>query len=230
VFDYRHKESSGRRTYTARGWPDEDNDYSPLPKETQYYRLWYSDDGSTWIPTSWLKTHGSGSDWFFLIPQAASSTRYYAVTSIEHSGLESRSLSNTWQVTLDGDGAITTSAEDGAYPASPGADNTIYETAPDTPTSVAYAHQSGDADQEGQYTITWNEPDDTRFVRHYNIYANDGSSPSIQQQDIIASIPKRWCSSGACSWIDCFGNADGSTDYAVTSVDRWGNESDAGSE
>lgn len=230
MFDFRHKEESGRRTYTDRGWPDEDNDNAPLPREIEYYRLWYSNDGSTWVPASWLKTPGDGSDWFYLIPQAVSTTRYYALTSIEYSGLESRTLSNTWQVTLDGDGAITTSAEDGAYPADPGGDDTIYATAPDAPSGVAATHQAAPADQVGQYTIEWTEPDDSRFIRYYNIYAMDDEAPSIDANFRIASIPKGWCSAGVCSWIDCFGATDGGTDYIVTAVDRWGNESTAGAE
>ena len=71
----------------------------------------------------------------------------------------------------------------------------------------------GDSDFATMYTAS--------TLRHYNIYAADGTTPSAVQQDRIASIPV----AAGTEYVDWLGAADGSTQYAVTAVDSQGNES-----
>ena len=102
-----------RRGYTERGWPDEDSDPAPLPREIREFRLWRctgtcTASSGTWTPLTqvdygifntydfsdgiWRSGNEASNTWT-LTSSAASSTQYfYAVTSVEWSGLESRTL------------------------------------------------------------------------------------------------------------------------------------------
>ena len=228
LFDFRQN-TNNPRTYTARGWPDENNDSPPLPKEIRGFRLWTSSKGSQWIPLpekSRLGADRSRTDWFYDVNQELGTTRYYGVTSIEHSGIESHRLSNIWKVTLDGTGKITEKTEGSLYPADPGGESHFYKSAPLSPKNVVYVHKKAPpVNKDGQYTIEWDEPEDTIMIRYYNIYAEDGSVPTVDQSNRIASIARGWCQDGKCKWVDVFGNPNGTTKYKLTSVDYQGNES-----
>ena len=69
--------------------------------------------------------------------------------------------------------------------------------------------------------------ENTSLIRYYNIYAEDGSTPTVHQENRIASISADACSDGNCSWVDWLGDTNGTTRYAITAVDSQGNESDA---
>jgi len=111
------------RGYTTRGWPIEGTDNPPPPRETKYFRLWKSPDGiNGWKPFGTVQAEifsrynfatgvWTGNDYWEITDPAPSG--YYAVTSVEWSGLESRVLSNI--VAADG----TQLSE---YPADPGGD------------------------------------------------------------------------------------------------------------
>ena len=126
-------------------------------------------------------------------------TFYYAVTSIEHSGLESKSLSNIYSITVSGGSG--TGSQDTAYPSNPGDD--------------------------GDFYTSYNVNNAKKLIRYYNIYAEDGSNPSIDQTNRVASVSNNACSGSKCSWIDCIGYTGGTTQFVVTAVDTQGNESTA---
>ena len=225
------------RTYTKRGWPDETTDLPAAPREIKQFRVWSSEDNLMWVPVgsanynnctpqnecgTWTET-----SWTFDAEQPNGSTRYYAVTSLEHSGLESGTLSNVWKVTLDSNGNIAEQTQETAYPSDPGEKSNFETARPGNPSNVAYAHGQSPATADGQYVISWNAPANGDNVRYYNIYAQDGSEPSAIQQRRIASIPATfdYDQDGAFTYVDWLGNQDGSTQYKVTAVDYQGNES-----
>jgi len=218
------------RTYSKRGWPNETADRPPSPREVKLFRIWRSSDNTNWSPVgttdynncsgvnecgTWTET-----SWAFDVSQANNTTLYYAITSLEHSGLESHTLSNTWKVTLDGSGTVISQAMETSYPAQPGRKMPFYITSPAAPSDFSYAHQQAPATAAGQYTLTWTEPADSTLIRHYNIYSRDGGVPPVVQQTRIVSVPK-----GTAKYVDWAGDPGGTTRYAITSVDYQGNES-----
>ena len=131
-FDWRTDQITSRG-YTQRGWPDEATDDPPPPRETKTFRLWRSADGSTWTPINTVDAEifnrydfatgdWTGNNYWTITDTPGAGTFYYAVTAIEHSGLESRVLSNVFS---------TAGAQAAAYPADPKAG-----------TGVTSAHQS----------------------------------------------------------------------------------------
>lgn len=230
------------RTYTTRGWPNESSDRPPSPREIDKFRLWVSSDNITWAPlgtTAYNNCRGTNecgtwteSAWFFDATQEVGSTRYYAVTSIESSSLESRTLSNVWKVSLDADGNITQQLQQSGYPANPGGKSSFYVTPPPA-VVVQFSHKEAPATIDGQYVLKWNAPMDASMIRYYNIYAKDGGAPltnatplADRQKYRIASIPASsdYGNSGTFKYIDWLGAPDGSTKYVVTAVDYQGNE------
>jgi len=219
------------RGYTIRGWPNEATDLPPPPREVEKFRLWRSTDGTAWTPiktfnhTVWDNYDFSdgawtGDDFWTATDTPGNGTFYYAVTSMETSGLESRKLSNVYAITVSAGSGTGSQSE--SYPSDPGGKTAFYTTAPSSPTAITAIHQQSPAITAGQYTVVWTAPADATMVRHYNIYAHDGSAPTATQQMRIASIP----ATAPTTYIDWLGNTDGSTQYLVTSVDYQGNESD----
>jgi hypothetical protein len=225
------------RTYATRGWPHETLDCPPSPREIKQFRVWTSSDNSAWTPagtTTYNNCSGTNecgmwteTTWTYDYAQANSTTRYYAITSLEHSGLESRTLGNVWKVALDADGNILQQFQQSAYPAAPGGKSSFYTTKPGVPTDVLSAHKKIPAIADGQYTVTWKAPLNNSLIRYYNIYALDGSVPTAVQQRRIASIPSTsdYTGSGNYKYIDWLGATDGTTKFVVTAVDFQGNES-----
>ena len=220
------------RTYTKRGWPDETADLPPSPREINQFRLWSSENNATWTPSGIVAYNNRGGKWTenawsYDAEQPVNSTRYYALTSLEHSGLESHTLSNVWKVTLDADGNITQQSQATAYPSDPGSKSNFYTTMPVSPSDAVFAHKLAPAISNGQYTITWKAPSINNLIRFYNIYAADGTAPTAIQQRRIASIPASsdYAGTGNFKYVDWLGNIDGSSKYIVTSVDFQGNES-----
>ncbi len=220
------------RTYTKRGWPNEASDRPPSPREIKEFRLWSSPDNATWSPigtTTYGNRAGAWTEasWSYDVAQANSTTVYYALTSLEHSGLESRTLGNTWKVTLDSTGVISAQAQQSSYPADPGGKSAFYTTQPAAPRTVTYQHQLAPATAAGQYTIAWLAPVNASLVRYYNLYAQDGVDPAHTQPRRIASIAASfdYAQTGSFKYVDWAGAQDGTTRYAVTAVDYLGNES-----
>lgn len=192
-FDWRTDQATSRG-YTQRGWPSEATDDPPPPRETSKFRLWKSANGTDgWTPVGivdaeiFSKYNFSTGAWtgnkYWEITDPSPSG-FYAVTAIEHSGLESRVLSNVFNAA---------GSQTAAYPEDPKAGTGI--------------------------TSTYNQA----LIRHYNIYAHDGSAPTIQQQQRIASIPI----AAGKTYLDWLGDPEGLTQYKVTAVDTQGNESSA---
>jgi hypothetical protein len=234
TFDYGNN-SGTPRGYTTRKWPNESTGTYPPPRELKQFRLWSSANGTSgWTPvtetayTGWSRYNFSTGVWSgdtyeqITTTQAAGTTMYYALTAQENSGLEG-TIGNVWQVTLTSGGAISSSVQQTTYPSTPGAKPTHYTTAPGAPAGLTVAYEQSPATAPGQYTISWTAPSDpSGLIRHYNLYALDGSTPTAIQNRRVASIPV-----GATSFIDWLGNTSGSTEYALTSVDYFGNESQA---
>lgn len=227
------------RTYTKRGWPNEETSMPAAPREIKNFRVWSSTDTISWSPVGSALYHncttsnecGTWSEvaWNFDVAQPNNTTRYYAVTSVEHSGLESHTLSNIWKVITGVSGSIVEQVQQAGYPADPGGNSDFYTSAPDSPRNVVYVHKQAPAIADGQYTLTWSDPADAGLVRYYNIYAKDATDPTAIQQDRIASIAASsdYDGDGAFTYVDWLGNTDGSTRYLVTAVDFQGNESSA---
>lgn len=207
------------RTYATRGWPNESTDDPPPPRETEFFRLWRCSGtctatSGTWTPLgtvnadifsrydfsdgTWESGYSATSTWS-ITDSPGDGTWYYAITSKEWSGLESHALSNIYSITVtSGSG---TGSQNVAYPSSPGDLDNI---------STSDFHSSFSTSAAS-------------IVRAYNIYANDGSAPSVQQQDLIATIPVSHCSGGSCEWVDWLGNTSGTTEYIIAAVDSQGN-------
>ena len=206
------------RTYTTRGWPDEDNDDPCPPRETMLFRLWRSKDKSSWTPLgianadiftrydfsngTWKAGYSASSTWS-ITDSPGDGIWYYAVTAVEWSGLESRTLSNIYSITVSSESG--TGSQNTAYPTAPGDTDNI--TSSDFYTSFSSINPE--------------------LIRYYNIYAEDGAIPSVNQMNRIASIAVNNCTDGSCSWIDWLGNTNGTTQYVVTAIDYQGNESNA---
>jgi hypothetical protein len=216
-FDWR-TDQANPRTYTTLGWPDPSNDDPPPPRETEFFRLWRCDDsggactatGGTWVPLGTIDADiftrydfsdgtWSGSSSWSITDTPGDGDWAYAVTSIEWSGLESHALSNIFTITVSSGSG--TGSQDTTYPSSPGDLDNISTS--DFYTSFSTGNAS--------------------IVRAYNIYANDGSAPSVQQQDLIATIPVNHCSGGSCRWVDWLGNTSETTEYVIAAVDTQGN-------
>lgn len=225
------------RGYTTRGWPNEDTDLPPPPREIKEFRLWRSTNGTTWAPvktfTHDIWTHYDFSDGTYdgdpnddnwiVTDTPGNGTFYYAVTSVEHSGLESRTLSNVYSVTIP-DGIGSQSA---TYPADPKGASSFFTTAPDNPVDPAYTYKKSPATADGQYTVEWTAPTNKTLIRYYNVYAaDDGATPTATQQYRIASIPAT-AADTSFKYIDWLGKTNGTTKYLVTAVDYQGNESGA---
>lgn len=123
------------RGYTTRGWPNEATNDPPPPRETKMFRLWRSANGSSgWEPVGTVNADifsrydfssgdWSGTKYWEISDTPGAGTWYYAVTSQEWSGLESRTLSNVFS---------TAGSQTAAYPEDPKADadfTTSYQSA-----------------------------------------------------------------------------------------------------
>jgi hypothetical protein len=224
-----HGENSGHpRGYTTRKWPDESTGTYPPPRETKLLRLWQSANGTDgWTPVGtvnynvWSNYNFSTGVWTgdtyqtISTTQAASTTMYYALTAQEWSGLESRTLSNVWQVVLDSNGNLLSQSQQSAYPSTPGGVAPFYTQAPPAPSNLQVTKQP----VAGQYLLTWAEPVNT-VIRYYNIYYSNTAAPAVTQSCRIASVPV-----GTSSYLDWLADPNASSGYyVITSVDTQGNE------
>lgn len=135
-------------------------------------------------------------------------TFYYAITSEEHSGLESDKLSEIIRITK------SSSNISSQIVASQGQNN-FWRRLPQMPTAFSYTAQA----TAGHYRLNWTEPQDSK-IRYYNIYYNNAGVPQIDQKFRIASV-----SVGVSTYIDWLADISAPGYYLITSVDRYGNES-----
>lgn len=202
--------------YTDRGWPNEATDPAPLPKEIKNYHIYTSSNGgSTWVLD--INSRTPHTQFSYDRNQLPSTTWLYAMTSEEHSGLESRTLSNVWQVSLDASGNIVSSIQTQGYPSEPGGVSNFYAAEPVAPINFEYNQVSA-----GKYQLTWTEPMDPS-IRFYNIYYSNSGTPEPIQQNRIASVPV-----GTNSYLDWIADPNNAGYYLVSSVNRQGLEKVAG--
>jgi hypothetical protein len=206
--------------YTTRGYPTEGVSDPPEPREIKYTHVWRSDNGTT----GWTELTSTGVPFIsrsYNVDQQGGTTKYYALTSEEHSRLESRVLSNVIRVILDGSGNLTSSTQTAAYPADPGCMDLaniqdFWTTAPAKPTAFTVTAQA----TPGHNLLAWTGSTSAK-ARYYNIYySSDGTFPTCDQQHRIASVPI-----GTSSWLDWNAHLTNPANYAITTVDRYGNES-----
>lgn len=218
--------TSNPRGYTARGWPDEATDIPPAPREVEKFRFWRSHDGLTWISATTVNhdifsrfdfVNGGfkpgQDDYWEITDTPGNGTWYYAVTSVEHSGLESRTLSNVYRITISGGSG--SGSESGSYPAVPGGISSFYTNAPPLVRNFSYEPQS----TPGHYRLNWDEPD-SELIRYYNIYNSSIQNPPPDQKYRIASLP-----AGTNTYLDWLADPGSQNYYGITSVDSQGNES-----
>jgi fibronectin type 3 domain-containing protein len=74
-------------------------------------------------------------------------------------------------------------------------------------------------DARGQYRLSW-KPSSATDIRYYNIYFSASEQPQISQKRLIASALK-----SMTSYLDWSAPLEGKAHYAITAVDRQGNES-----
>lgn len=204
------------RGYTQRGWPNEDTALPPPPRETHYFRLWKSPNGSgNWTPIATVNAEifdrydfSTGQwkgpkDWEIT---DTSPSGFYAVTAVEHSGLESRTLSNI--VSARG-------IQFSGYPPQPKNSNQFYTSPPEAP-QIQYVTQ---LPTPGQYRIQWSQSN-SPLLRYYNIYYSTKGVPEATVRYRIASLP-----SSNTTYVDWLAATDKPAFYTVTAVDSQGNES-----
>lgn len=123
----------------------------------------------------------------------------YMMTALEWSGLESYTSSPTITVPEGTTGDPVTGWD---------------TQAPSPPTGLAAVNEAA-----GQYRLTWTGPPD-QDVRYYNLYFSSDGHPAIEQARRFASPPKT-----CTEYLDWTAPTSGEAYYAVTAVDRQGNES-----
>jgi len=130
---------------------------------------------------------------------AVSQPGTYMMTALEWSGLESDVSSPTIEVPSGAAGDPVTGWD---------------TTAPGPPTGL-----NAVAEEPGQYRLSWTAPAD-QDVRYYNLYFSAVGHPRTEQQRRFASPP-----AGTSEYLDWSAPTSGEAYYAVTAVDRQGNES-----
>ena len=209
--DWDSLESNVFRTYTTIGWPDTTDD-PPPPREIAYFRLWRSSDGSTWTRVDTVNYNifdrydfadgvYTGDSVWMLTDTPGDGTWYYGVTSVEWSGLESRNLSNVFSITVSSGSG--TGSQSSNYPLNP-----------------------GDLDNPGTSDF-YTSFNDSTYTQYVNIYAEDGSSPTISQRNLVGSISINAAVNDTITWVDWLGNTNGTTQYVAAYVDYQGNISNA---
>jgi len=221
--------------YTERRWIDpatgqidEVNGEVLYAREINRYHLWRSsspDGGWSTVGTvaaeydndpvtNTLKPRANG-DWvgpsnkITFADHPGDGVWYYAMTSEEHSGLESDELSEVIRVTVSGGQVIDSQVVQAK------GQRDFWRTAPLAPANLTAVAQP----TPGHYRLAWNEPVDMK-VRYYNVYYSTAGDPAAVQQQRIASLPV-----GTTTYLDWLADPKSQGYYGITAVDRYGNES-----
>jgi len=181
--------------------------YAPTAVEYDSGQISYTPHALSYEVKSYLLYRNDGQSWQFdqEIPAGTpvfmvSEPGTYMITSLEWSGLESDTSSPT--VTVPG-GQI-------------GSPVTGWDTtAPAKPTNFTVTSEG-----PGRYRLTWTAPPD-QDLRYFNIYFSSIDQPEAIQQRRIVSPPK-----SMTEYLDWTAPLGGSAYYAITAVDRQGNESE----
>ncbi|MEK7218719.1 MAG: hypothetical protein AAB728_04610, partial [Patescibacteria group bacterium] len=221
-------------TYTDRRWInpqtgeiDEVNGEVLYAREVKRYRLWssssptsgwsmvkdldasYANDTvtNTLKPTAnaaWV----SPANKLSLQDAPGDGTWYYALTTEEHSGLESDALSEILRVTVQ-NGSVSSSQVVQAK-----GQRDFWRSAPPAPSSLSVTPGTA----AGHFRLDWTEPTGST-TRYYNIYSSSSGNPTATQSSRIASLP-----SGTSTYLDWLAPV-AMPSYGITAVDRYGNES-----
>lgn len=170
-----------------------------LSYETKGYHVYRSSDGGkTWAE---LTDGAISAKQFVDKTKLSTATNIYAVTSEEWSRLESDMTSPTLTV--------------GAGVVKIGKPVTRWDkTAPKAVTAFRATKR-----KDGLISITWKANTDTD-LRYYNIYASSAGEPAVEQKRLLVSPPR-----GETLYIDWTAPKRTKMHYAITAVDRQGNES-----
>lgn len=202
--------------YTKRGWPKK-KDPPPPAREVKAFHIWrakaaegpWEEVGSVTVeykvnvPRAIMEPQN-----LEFVDKVKNGTYYYALTSEEYSTLESNVLSEILKVDVKGKNVTGGKAADAGTKG-------FWKTPPAAPKNFS-AKKGGAA---GHYELSWTEPQDDR-VRYYNIYYSTGEAPRVDQNNLIASLPL-----GTAKYLDWLADPDKDGRYAITSVDRYDNES-----
>ncbi len=131
----------------------------------------------------------------------------YFVTAEEWSTLESDTTSNVLKVVVNAGESTATSG-----PAIKNFDK-------DAPLPVGSLTVTKESDEAGQYRLKWSASE-ASDVRYYNVYFSAKGKPAIEQKRLIASPL-----ASMTSYLDWTAPLEGDAHYAITAVDRQGNES-----
>ncbi len=180
-------------------------DPAPMHHETRGYHVYRGDANASNFTE--LTTKAIAEAEFTDTTAEADHTYTYAVTAEEWSTLESAQTSNLAKVSLAAGGASAT--------VMPG----IAEWDKSAPPAVNQLQAKREADAEGQYRITW-VASTASDLRHYNIYFSAAKRPEIGAKCLLVSPPRT-----ATEYLDWSAPLDVDAHYAITAVDRQGNES-----
>ena len=189
----------------ATGQIDEVNGEVLYAREIKRYHIWRaSSTGGPWqeVGAGVDAEYGNDSQTNTLKPRANGSwvepsnkisysdspgggTWYYALTSEEHSGLESDELSEILRVIVSGTSVSAQVVQ------AKGQKN-FWTTAPARPGGFSVVRES----IAGHYRLAWSEPSDSK-IRYYNIYYSTSGNPQRTQAQRIASLPR-----GTSSYLD----------------------------
>ena len=150
----------------------------------------------------------SASNKIFFTDSPGDGTYFYAITSEEHSGLESDELSEILRVSVSGSSVTSQIVH-------PKGQRNFWKKPPSAPLNLSVVKQS----TPGHYLLNWVEPNDSK-IRYYNIYYSTSGEPEAIQQNRIASVPV-----GTSTYLDWLADPSRQGNYKITSVDRYGNES-----
>ncbi|MEA1925001.1 MAG: hypothetical protein U9M95_03940 [Candidatus Altiarchaeota archaeon] len=203
--------------YTERGWPNETMDPAPYAREIKAYHLWRaSSQTGPWQEIGSVNASYHVDDYYGLvhdintlqfIDNPGDGVSYYALTSEEHSGLESHELSEIMEVTVSGTSVMSTVVQSKGQ-------KSFWTTAPQSPLNFKY-QATGTL---GQYQLSWTEPGDSK-IRFYNAYYSNQSNPPADQRHRFASLP-----AGSSTYLDWVADPNSPGYYGITAVDRQGNE------
>jgi hypothetical protein len=177
-------------------------DAAPMHHETRGYHVYRGDaDGANFTE---LTTAAIPETQFKDTTAEADRAYTYAVTAEEWSTLESAQTSNLLKV-----------APGGAATVLPG----ILQWDKTAPPPVGGLQARHEADADGQYRLMWSA-DGANDLRHYNIYFSAKQRPDISSKNLLVSPPR-----SATEYLDWSAPGDSDAYYAITAVDRAGNES-----
>jgi hypothetical protein len=183
---------------------------APLAVETMAFHLYRKDGNSAPIHLAQVPVRAEDKSGEYRMldtrPNLNASVSTYFVTAEEWSGLESDTTSNAVEVSLvlgDGHKVVDRPAL----------------TKFDTVAPPAITGFTAIREEPGQYRLKWDQSP-ASDLRYYNVYFSQAGGPEISQKRLIVSPLK-----GMTSYLDWSAPTEGGAFYAITAVDRQGNES-----